>query len=207
MNELNIFQKIQLVANELLSVKKDMDVGTGTYQYKAVSDLYVTKLVKKAEKKHGLISIPTKQELVSSEVIRTNEGSNKESIKYSFLIKMTVLIVNVDNPKETLEVEAFGHGLDSSDKGFGKASTYARKYALLNVYKIATGEDPDSEQSKKEASIKKPSDKKIAVINYLNSDLNTLRSVLNHFNIGDINDATEQQITSMYNTFKQRGKL
>ena len=56
-------------------------------------------------------------------------------------------IINVDDPTDCLEVDAYGRGIDTSDKSFGKASTYARKYCLLNAYKIATGEDPDKEAS------------------------------------------------------------
>ncbi len=68
-------------------------------------------------------------------------------INYVDIVKMTLRIVNLENPQEYVDIESFGRGLDTGDKGFGKASTYARKYALLNAYKIATGEDPDKDPS------------------------------------------------------------
>lgn len=74
---------------------------------------------------------------------------------------MTVRIINLDKPEEYIEVESFGRGLDSGDKGFGKASTYARKYALLNAYKIATGEDPDDVKSKEMLAMKTLDEKEL----------------------------------------------
>ena len=36
-----------------------------------------------------------------------------------------------------------GTGVDTQDKGVGKAMTYAYKYLLLRTFAIPTGEDPD----------------------------------------------------------------
>lgn len=134
----NIFQKIQSVANEIKNIEKKLVVGEGKNAYNAVGDQDVTLSVKEAESKHGIVSVPFKQELVKSEILRVaNKGI--ETIKYVDIVKMTTRIYNIDNPSEYIDIETFGRGLDSGDKGFGKASTYARKYALLNAYKIATG--------------------------------------------------------------------
>ena len=77
----NLYQKIQLVSNEIKNIEKNLTVGKGNYAYKAVQDIDVTLEVKEAESKHGLVSIPIKQELVKSEIIRVvNEGGG-ESIK------------------------------------------------------------------------------------------------------------------------------
>lgn len=205
-NTESIFKKIQKVADEIKSIEKDMTVGTGSYSYKAVSDLMVTKKVKEAEQKFGIISIPTKQELVSHEIIRTLD-KDKEKITYSFIVKMIVVFVNLDNPNDKLEIESFGHGLDSGDKGFGKASTYARKYALLNAYKIATGEDPDQDASKQAEVQKQPSEKRLLVVNFLTKDTIVLNATLQHFSLGNIDDASDKQIDLMYKNLKAKGKL
>ena len=154
MNEKNLYQRILAVSQEVKNIGKDMTVGSGTYSYKAVSDLAVTLVVKSAEELHGVVSIPIKQELVSSEVYRSvkkesynGRDTEKETFTYVDNIKMTVRFINVDNTDEYVDVETFGKGIDTGDKGFGKASTYARKYALLNAYKIATGDDPDKDAS------------------------------------------------------------
>ena len=68
--KMNIYEKIQAVSNEVRSVEKDMTVGKGNYAYKAVSDLAVTLAIKDAETKYRLVSIPIRQELVNSEILR-----------------------------------------------------------------------------------------------------------------------------------------
>jgi hypothetical protein len=204
--KISLYEKIQLISDEIKSIEKDMTVGTGSYSYKAVSDLMVTKKVKEAEQKFKVVSIPIKQELVSHEVIRT-VVKETEKITYSFIIKMIVVFVNLEDTNEKIEVESYGHGLDSGDKGFGKASTYARKYALLNAYKIATGEDPDADASKGETTEKKPSEKRLSVTNYLVQDVKIMNSTLQHFNLGRIDDASDKQIEIMYSNLKQKGKL
>lgn len=140
-----IYTKIQSISNEIRGIEKDMTVGEGYNAYKAVSDMSVILRVKEAEAKYGLLSIPCKQELVDSKIVdnTSNLGCNA-GVVYVDTIKMTTKIIDLDNPSDFIEIESYGRGVDSSDKGFGKASTYARKYALLNAYKIATGADPDN---------------------------------------------------------------
>lgn len=205
--KLNIYQKIQLVSNEVRNVEKDIQVGSGNYGYKAVSDLAVTLAIKDAETKHGIISIPIKQELVNSEVITTIKKNGDEGRTFVDTIKMTIVIVNLDDPKEEIFVESFGKGVDSGDKGFGKASTYARKYALLNAYKIATGEDPDANKSEEIKSPSTPDEKRVMITNYLDNNLETLQKLLQHFNVGTLDDMTDKQVNTVYSTYKQKGLI
>ena len=148
----NLYERMLKVSMEVMNVEKNMLVGTtnGKQSYKAVADFDVVMAVKKAEAKFGVISVPVKQELISTELLKTESTYNGQAtVKYQYhdVVKMTMRFINVDKPEEFIEIEAYGRGLDSADKGFGKASTYARKYCLLNGYKIATGEDPDKDIS------------------------------------------------------------
>jgi hypothetical protein len=194
---MNLYEKIQAVSSEIMSIEKDMKVGTGTSAYKAVSDLSVTKKVKEAEEKYRLVSIPVRQEVIHHEVIRITE-KEKDRLMYHFVVKMTTRFVDVENPADFLEVETFGHGLDSGDKGFGKASTYARKYALLNAYKIATGEDPDEHKSEQQTAPHRE-EKRDIVFGYLDKDIPYLQNVLKHFNAGQMEDLSIEQINTIYN--------
>ena len=58
-----------------------------------------------------------------------------------------MVISRVEKPEEYTETTVFSVGLDSQDKGDGKAMTYGDKYALMKQYKISTGDDPDAEAS------------------------------------------------------------
>lgn len=203
---MELLKKIQAVASEVMSIDKDMTVGNNKYGYKAVSDFNVTKKVKEAEQKYGVVSIPTRQELVHHEIVKTVTDKG-ERINFSFLIKMTVKIYDVENPQDFIEVETFGHGLDSGDKGFGKASTYARKYALLNAYKIATGEDPDAEKSKEQEGQLSPSEKKVAVLNYLTTRVDAAQRIMKHFNVGHLDELSDDMYDKIFKSYKKKGLI
>lgn len=202
----NLFEKIQAVSNEIKNIEKNLQIGKGPYAYKAVSDLDVILAVKEAETRHKLISIPVKQEIIKSEIVKTLKDNGNEVINYVDIIKMTTRIVDLENPQNFVEIESFGRGLDSSDKGFGKASTYARKYALLNAYKIATGEDPDKEKDKPQIAVKEDEIKDI-VVNYMMTDNNYLQNILSYFNMGHIDDLNKEQIKIIYTNLLKKGKL
>jgi len=202
--KLNLYEKIQAVSNDVRNISKDMTVGIGTYSYKAVSDIDVTLAVKDAEQKHKLVSIPIKQELINSEVIRIQKKNNEEGLTYVDTIKMTVRIIDLEDTTQFIEVESFGKGIDSGDKGFGKASTYARKYALLNAYKIATGEDPDAEKSKEQTTAKTISEKRALVENYLLKNTEVCQKMLQHFNVGELSDITEKNIEVIFKTYTEK---
>lgn len=200
---MNIYQKIQAVSNDIKNIEKNMTVGKGAYAYKAVQDIDVTLEAKRAETKYGLVSIPVRQELVRSDIVKTMKDNGSEGVQYVDIVKMTLRIVNLEDPTEFVEVESFGRGLDPGDKGFGKASTYARKYAILNAYKIATGEDPDTEKSKETVAM--PQDeKRDKVVNYMMGDVQFTQNILSYFNIGSIQDLTEKQVDTVYKNLQKK---
>ena len=204
--KMNIYQKIQAVAEEVRNVEKNLNIGTGQSSYKAVADIDVLKKVKEAEKKFGLVSIPVKQELVKSEILRTVGQGGYEKINYVDVVKMTLRIINIENPDETVEVESFGRGLDAGDKGFGKASTYARKYALLNAYKIATGQDPDEQKSEQQMAPTQ-NDVRDKVMDYLMQNVQYTQSVLSYYSLGSTDDLGTKEINSIYKNLKAKGQL
>jgi hypothetical protein len=193
MSTKNIYQKIAEVSQLVKNIEKNLQIGVGNYAYKAVGDQDVMLAVKEAENSVGLVSIPIKQDLISSEVIKTIDKDGKEKLTFHDNIKMTLRIINLDNTSEFLDVETFGKGIDNGDKGFGKASTYARKYALLNAYKIATGADPDQNKNEDKKVVSTPSEKRLAVENFLNANVPALQNILKHYNVGDLTMLTEKQ--------------
>lgn len=203
---MNLYQKIQAVSNEIKNIEKNMTVGKGSYSYKAVQDIDVTLEVKEAETKYKLVSIPIKQELVKSEIIKVVKDGGGESIQYMDIVKMTLRIINLEKTDEFVDVESFGRGLDSGDKGFGKASTYARKYALLNAYKIATGEDPDENRSKEQTPVT-VDEIKNSVVNYMMTDNVYTQNLLSYFNVGSPDDMNAEQFKMAYINLKKKGRL
>ena len=56
-------------------------------------------------------------------------------------LKLDIRFVNIDEPADYTDVPSFGFGIDSQDKGPGKAMSYAVKYALLKTLGLETGDD------------------------------------------------------------------
>lgn len=206
---MSLYEKIQAVSIDVRNIEKNMQVGTGSYGYKAVSDLDVVLAIKDAEKRFRLVSIPIKQELVKSEIVKVakvQKDLQTEAITYVDIVKMTTRIIDLDAPTAFIDVETFGRGLDPGDKGFGKASTYARKYALLNAYKIATGEDPDKNKSEQEYVITED-EKRSKVYNYLLNNNEYLHKVYRALNVGNMDDISDKHIHTLYIDLTKKGKI
>ena len=69
--------------------------------------------------------------------------------------------INAENPEEKITINGFtGYGIDSSDKGPGKAYSYAIKYLFIKTFCMQIGDDEDSEKSNPQAQ---PIDKLVKV--------------------------------------------
>lgn len=139
---MDIYEKMSAITAEIKRIPKNLTVGTGKNQYKAVAEGDILAVVKDAEKKYKVFSYPHSHKIVDSRTLVTkNDYGEKES---QFVrIEAVYRFVNMEDPKEFVDVNAFGDGVDSLDKAPGKATTYADKYALMKAYKVETGEDTD----------------------------------------------------------------
>lgn len=143
----NIYKKMLAITEEIGTVAKNLSVGFGKGQYKAVGEADVLAAVKPIEIKHGVYSYPMERNIIDKgELVSSYDGKDKRQIYLRVEVKYR--FVNIDNPNDYIDITSYGDGVDSQDKAPGKAMTYADKYALLKAYKIQTGEDPDQEESK-----------------------------------------------------------
>lgn len=151
MSEKNIYQRMAAITADLQTVAKNLSVETGRGKsYKAVSERDIIDAVKPLEIKHGVYSYPAERHVLESQILESeNEYQGKVTKKTTFYerIKTVYRFCNIDNPTEYIETTTFAEGIDSQDKGSGKAMTYADKYALMKAYKISTGDDPDQTAS------------------------------------------------------------
>lgn len=140
---MNIYEKLSAISIELSAVAKNLEVGVGQNKYKAVGEADVLKAVKPLEAKYKVYSYPANRTIIESGQIEsiTYKGEVKKNLFER--IEVTYRFVNMEDPKEYIDIISYGDGIDSQDKSVGKAMTYADKYALLKAYKIITGEDPD----------------------------------------------------------------
>ena len=126
---MNIHQKILEVMKAIEYLNKDDHVSYKNTNYRAMSEEKVTTTVRAELIKQGLVVYPIKQEVSQDGIITTTNT--------------TYRMVNVDDPKDYIDLASSGQGADTQDKGVGKAMTYSFKYLLLRTFAIPTGEDPD----------------------------------------------------------------
>ena len=184
----NIYQKINEVMKNIEYLTKDDKVEFGTTKYKAISEEKVTTAVREQLVKQGIVIIPIKQESENKELIRTDKSVNMLTS-----VHVRYRIQNIDDVNDFVEVESNGTGVDTQDKGVGKAMTYAYKYMLLRTFAIPTGEDPDKISS---AETDKKIENEVTNTKINKTKLDALNSSIeNH----KISDEEVEKVLSKYN--------
>lgn len=140
---MNVFQKIAEVMKDVSYLQKDDNVDAGKGKsYRAITEEKVTSALRASLIKHGLVIIPVKQDrTTSSESVVTKYGDQR--INHLVEVDTQYRIQNVDDAEDYIIASSSGSGVDTQDKGVGKAMTYSYKYLLLRTFAIPTGEDPD----------------------------------------------------------------
>lgn len=147
---MNIFEKMAAITAELRTVAKNLTVGVGNNKFNAVSERDVLDAVKPLEEKYGVYSYPASRTMLESNMLETEKTYNQQTTKTTTFMSRIATVyrfVNIEKPAEYIETTTFAEGIDSQDKGSGKAMTYCDKYALMKAYKISTGDDPDQTAS------------------------------------------------------------
>ena len=69
----NIFEKLLAITSEIGNVNKNLVVGEGKAQYKAVGEADVLKAVKELEEQYGIYSYPYSRRIVDSSILQTEK--------------------------------------------------------------------------------------------------------------------------------------
>lgn len=128
---LNLHQRILAIMAEVDYIQKDPKKGG--QQYSTVPHDKVTAKLHPMFVKHGILAIPS--------IVEYEQEGNRTRVK------METQFVNADDPSQVIKICSLGYGVDSSDKGPGKATSYAFKYALLKLFCLETGDDPEHDQT------------------------------------------------------------
>jgi hypothetical protein len=126
----NIYQRLHAAMETVSYVQKDPKKSG--MQYTFASHDAVTAKVRPALLAAGIVTTVSVKSF-------SQDGNRTEAT-------VVMRFVNVDNPSDFVEVEAFGYGIDPQDKGPGKAVSYACKYAMLKTLSLETGDDPERDQ-------------------------------------------------------------
>lgn len=146
----NITKAILAVSKEVTAIEKSMSVGTGGSSYKAVSDSLVRNTLRPEMIKQGLVILPISVDAKTrvdrwEEVDPYSKTGGTKSKQSIFTEAVTKYILVHQDSGESIELSGYGHGVDTQDKGAGKATTYALKNTLLDLFLITKGEDFDTD--------------------------------------------------------------
>lgn len=148
---MNLWEKISQISSEIEYLKKDDVVGTGNNSYKAISIEKVMESVSQKMCKYGIVIYPIKQDYTRiDEVTKGIDYKTKAVVdKVSRISEVNVIyeVVNIHDPNQKIQTVSSGTGVDTQDKGVGKAMTYAYKNMVIKLFSIATGDDTDKVHS------------------------------------------------------------
>jgi len=149
----NISQAIMAVMTEINWVEKSMTVWTWKSAYKGVSDKDVKILIRDSMVKNWLSILPIGV-IPTIQVDRWEEDDTYDKqppypkkSKQSIFTEVTTRYLLLHTSGESIELAGYGHGVDTQDKGAGKATTYALKNTLLNMFLVPTWVDTDDTHS------------------------------------------------------------
>ncbi len=136
----------------------------------------------------GVIVIPHLESITSEPLPAARERIVRVVMDYTLVDSQT-------GERETIRVA--GEGRDPGDKGPYKAMTGALKYALLQTFLIATGDDPENERGEGGESVRTPAlatigPEKARQLGELLTQTGTeVERVLEYFKVGRLEDLTE----------------
>lgn len=192
---MNIYQRISAVSAEVGKVAMTLNVSTGNGSYKAISINDVVDSLIPVLTKYRLAILPGEKEIIEQEQIKTTSKYGDKT-QFYIRLKATYTVVNIDNPDEKVSAVGFGDGIDSGDKATGKANTYARKYALIDLFNLSKGDDPDREASQEYQKIETATAEQISKIQTLyNSD--EIATMLKRMRKKSLVDITKEQAEKM----------
>jgi len=136
---LNLRQKLAVVRRRIAYVQKRGHNELLNYSYVTAAD--ITGAVGDILAELGVVVVP-RLESITYEPARTGGMGTERAAS----VVMTYSFVDVDSGEE-LTVKVAGEGIDPGDKAPYKAMTGALKYALLQCFLLATGDDPEDERA------------------------------------------------------------
>jgi len=143
----NITTAIIEVMKEVNNIEKNTTVWAGKFAYKAVSDKDVKKAIRDSMTKNWLSIIQTWVEW-NIKIDRWEETNDYwTKTKQSVFTDVTTKYLLLHTSWESIELAWYGQGVDSQDKWAGKATTYALKNTLINIFLVPTWEDTDNTHS------------------------------------------------------------
>ena len=163
------------IINVMKAVKgmdKNAKVGGNTSSsYNGTKDQDVKEVFNEALAKNGLCILPIGIEEETQLDRWDVEYNGQKQTKQSVFTKVKTKYLLLHESGQSIELAGYGHGIDSQDKGAGKATTYALKNCLLYSFLTPVGKIDDTETTHSE-EIKTPPKQKAHLLATKIDDVN-----------------------------------
>lgn len=135
----------QKLLNIMESVKYIQKRGVNRFHgYKYATEADVAEAVREEMIKQKVVAIPS----VIEDSIRETQ-SRKGDTNYVAKVKIKHTFIDIESGK-SIEFTMVGEGQDAGDKAIYKAITGCQKYALMKLFLIPTGDDPELDKQEPE---------------------------------------------------------
>ena len=132
-------ERLARIGSRIERIGHDTQVAQGGGQsYSATSINAIADLTRPLIAAEGVAIVPTATVIECHDEVTSKRGA----VGYHIIVRVKWIITAAG---ESLEAESIGESLDYSDKGTGKAQTFARKNLLVALFNLSTGENPDAE--------------------------------------------------------------
>ena len=138
------------VMKEVKGMEKNSKVGKGNHQYNGTKDQDVKEVFNEALANNGLCILPIgiEDDTMVNRWIENTQYGDKQKQSVFTTVKTKYLLLHTSG--QSVELAGYGHGVDTQDKGAGKATTYALKNCLLYTFLTPVGKIDDSETTHSE---------------------------------------------------------
>ncbi|WP_243299111.1 ERF family protein [Bacillus litorisediminis] len=201
MTERKLVSKLSKVMQEVKYIQKRGKNAFHGYNYATESD--VAEKVREVLAEQCVIMVPD----MKSHTVREHINA-KGKTEYIVTAEMEFRFIDGETGEELI-FKMYGEGQDAGDKAVYKAITGAQKYALMKVFMIPTGDDPEGDTGTDERNEEKPetaSPKQIGLMKTIVKELaingkcdesvvyESLKvKVKNNFEFTDLESLTKQQ--------------
>lgn len=159
----NLAKAVIAVMKDVKNIEKTSNVGVGASAYKGVEDKEVKHAIGEAMERHGLCMLPIGIS-PNLRIDRWEETTNynntpQTKAKQQVFTEVVTKYLLLHESGESVELEGYGHGVDTQDKAAGKATTYAMKYAMLYTFMVPTGKIDDADTTHSNEHAQPPANK------------------------------------------------
>lgn len=140
-----LLEAMKAVMEEVKYIQKDGTVSYGKTNYKFVSAAGLISKIRPVMLEHGLLLMPSSGgSPPQQDVVKSINKYKEEVTTHYVLIEMTYTLSHISGAVWPHKIKIPASGCDTGDKATYKALTGAIKYALLNLFLLETGDDPEN---------------------------------------------------------------